>query len=93
MARQCWKRATVGQSGTERAVGKDTVFRIGSVTKQFAAAALLKWRKKAAVDEDKRRKYYPSYPRAADITWRRCFTTPQACTVTRDSVILDREAA
>lgn len=52
-------------------VTDDGVFRIGSVTKQFTAAALLQLRDEGRLSVDDRlAKYYPDYPRAADITIR-----------------------
>ena len=52
-------------------VKPDTVFRIGSITKQFTAAAILMLaeEKKIAVD-DKLSKYFPDFPRADDVTLR-----------------------
>lgn len=50
-------------------VDNDTVFRIGSVTKQFAAVALLQLQEENRLSvNDRLSKYYPNYPRAADIT-------------------------
>lgn len=50
-------------------VTNDSVFRIGSVTKQFTAAALLKLQEEGKLSlSDKLSKYYPAYPRAADVT-------------------------
>jgi len=47
------------------------VLRIGSVTKQFTAAALLQLRDEGRLSiDDRLSKYYPNYPRAADITIR-----------------------
>lgn len=52
-------------------VNDDSVFLIGSVTKQFTAAALLQLRDEGKLSMDDRlAKYYPDYPRAADITIR-----------------------
>ena len=52
-------------------VKPDTVFRIGSITKQFTAAALLMLaeEKKLSVD-DKLSKYFPDFPRADEVTLR-----------------------
>ena len=52
-------------------VKADTVFRIGSITKQFTAAAilLLAEEKKLGID-DKLSKYFPDFPRADEITLR-----------------------
>jgi D-alanyl-D-alanine carboxypeptidase len=51
------------------AVSNDSVFRIGSVTKQFTAVALLLLAEEGKVSlQDKLSKYYPNFPRANDIT-------------------------
>src|ERR1700679_2645509 len=50
-------------------VSNDSVFRIGSVTKQFTAVALLLLAEDGKVSlQDKLSKYYPNFPRADDIT-------------------------
>jgi D-alanyl-D-alanine carboxypeptidase len=50
-------------------VSNDGVFRIGSVTKQFTAVALLLLAEEGKVSlQDKLSKYYPNFPRADDIT-------------------------
>jgi len=50
-------------------VSNDSAFRIGSVTKQFTAVALLQLQEEGKLTvSDKLSKYYPDYPRAADIT-------------------------
>jgi CubicO group peptidase (beta-lactamase class C family) len=50
-------------------VSNDSVFRIGSVTKQFTAVALLLLAEEGKVSlQDKLSKYYPNFPRADDIT-------------------------
>jgi D-alanyl-D-alanine carboxypeptidase len=50
-------------------VSNNSVFRIGSVTKQFTAAALLLLAEEGKVSlQDKLSKYYPNFPRANDIT-------------------------
>lgn len=50
-------------------VANDSVFRIGSVTKQFTAAALLLLAEEGKVSlQDTLAKYYPNFPRANDIT-------------------------
>lgn len=49
----------------------DTVFRVGSITKQFASACilLLAEQKKLTLD-DKLSKYFPDFPRADEVTIR-----------------------
>ncbi|HEX7115916.1 MAG TPA: serine hydrolase domain-containing protein [Steroidobacter sp.] len=50
-------------------VTNDTVFRIGSITKQFPAVVLLLLQEEGKLSlDDKLAKYYPSFPRAADIS-------------------------
>jgi D-alanyl-D-alanine carboxypeptidase len=50
-------------------VSNDSVFRIGSVTKQFTAVALLLLAEEGKLSlQDKLSKYYPNFPRANDIT-------------------------
>jgi len=50
-------------------VSNNSVFRVGSVTKQFTAAALLLLAEEGKLSlQDKLSKYYPNFPRAADIT-------------------------
>jgi D-alanyl-D-alanine carboxypeptidase len=50
-------------------VSNDSVFRVGSVTKQFTAVALLLLAEEGKVSlQDKLSKYYPDFPRANDIT-------------------------
>ncbi|HEX7115917.1 MAG TPA: serine hydrolase domain-containing protein [Steroidobacter sp.] len=50
-------------------VNDDTVFRIGSITKQFTAAALLLLQEEGKLSlDDKLAKYYPGFPGAADIS-------------------------
>jgi D-alanyl-D-alanine carboxypeptidase len=50
-------------------VSNDSVFRVGSVTKQFTAVALLLLAEEGKLAlQDKLSKYYPNFPRAGDIT-------------------------
>lgn len=50
-------------------VNNESVFRIGSVTKQFTAVALLQLQEEGKLSlNDRLAKYYPDYSRAADIT-------------------------
>lgn len=50
-------------------VGNDSVFRIGSITKEFTAVAVLQLQEEGKLSlSDRLSKYYPEYPRAADIT-------------------------
>lgn len=50
-------------------VANDHVFRIGSTTKQFTAAALLKLAEEGKLSiDDRLSKYYPDFPRANDIS-------------------------
>jgi D-alanyl-D-alanine carboxypeptidase len=50
-------------------VANTSVFRVGSVTKQFTAVALLLLAEEGKVSlQDKLSKYYPNFPRADDIT-------------------------
>lgn len=52
-------------------VTADTVFRIGSVTKQFTAAAVLKLADQGKLSVDDRlSKYYPAFPRGEEVTLR-----------------------
>jgi CubicO group peptidase (beta-lactamase class C family) len=50
-------------------VTNDSVFRIGSVTKQFTAAAILKLQEEGRLSvEDRLAKYFPEFPGAGEIT-------------------------
>ena len=50
-------------------VANTSIFRVGSVTKQFTAVALLLLAEEGKVSvQDKLSKYYPNFPRANDIT-------------------------
>ena len=50
-------------------VSNDSIFRVGSVTKQFTAVALLLLAEEGKLSlQDKLSKYYPHFPRANDIT-------------------------
>jgi hypothetical protein len=47
----------------------DSIFRIGSITKQFVAAAILKLQEEGELSvDDKLSKYYPDYPGAENVT-------------------------
>ncbi len=49
--------------------GPDTPFRIGSVTKQFTSAAILKLREDGKLDvSDKLSKFFPGFPRGDEVT-------------------------
>lgn len=76
-------------------VTNDSVFRIGSVTKQFTAAALLKLEEEGKLStSDKLSKYYPKYPRAADVTLAQMLHhTSGLHSYTDDADLLGREAA
>ena len=51
------------------AAGPDTPFRIGSVTKQFTSAAILKLREDGKLDvSDKLSKFFPGFPRGDEVT-------------------------
>lgn len=68
---------TCGKADREKdlAVKPDTVFRIGSITKQFSAAAILLLRDdgKLSID-DPLSKFLPDYPRGKDVTVRQLLT-------------------
>lgn len=50
-------------------VENDSIFRIGSITKQFSAVALLELQEEGRLSlNDRLSAYYPDFPRAADIT-------------------------
>jgi CubicO group peptidase (beta-lactamase class C family) len=54
---------------SKKPVTKDTKFRIGSVTKQFTAAAILKLQENGLVSiNDKLSKYIPDFPRGGEVT-------------------------
>jgi CubicO group peptidase (beta-lactamase class C family) len=56
-------------------VTPETKFRIGSITKQFTAAAILKLQEQGKLSvEDKLSKYYPDYPRGGEVTLRHLLT-------------------
>lgn len=56
---------------TKAAATSATIFRIGSLTKQFTAAALLKLAGMGRVSlDDSLAKYFPDFPRAGDVTLR-----------------------
>lgn len=76
-------------------MANDSVFRIGSVTKQFTAAALLKLQEEGKLSlNDKLAKYYPAYPRAADVTLvQMLHHTSGLHSYTDDQAMMEREAA
>ena len=56
-------------------VTAETKFRIGSISKQFTAAAILKLQEQGKLSvEDKLTKYYPDYPRGGEVTLRHLLT-------------------
>jgi CubicO group peptidase (beta-lactamase class C family) len=56
-------------------VTSQTKFRIGSISKQFTAAAILKLQEQGKLSvEDKLSKYFPAYPRAGEVTLRHLLT-------------------
>ena len=56
-------------------VTAETKFRIGSISKQFTAAAILKLQEQGKLSvEDKLSKYYPDYPRGGEVTLRHLLT-------------------
>lgn len=56
-------------------VTTDTKFRIGSITKQFTAAAILKLAEQGKLSlDDTLDKYYPDFPRASDVTLKQLMT-------------------
>ena len=64
-------------------VTADTSFRIGSVTKQFTAAAILKLAQQGRVSvTDRLSKYFPAVPRAGDVTLYELLTHTSGSTTT-----------
>ena len=56
-------------------VTAETKFRIGSISKQFTAAAILRLQEQGKLSvEDKLSKYYPDYPRGGEVTLRHLLT-------------------
>lgn len=56
-------------------VGPETTFRIGSITKQFIAAAILKLQEQGKLSvKDKLSKYMPDFPRGNEVTLRQLLT-------------------
>lgn len=56
-------------------VTTDTKFRIGSITKQFTAAAILKLAEQGKLSlDDTLDKYYPDFPRGSDVTIKQLMT-------------------
>ena len=61
--------------GNKVPVTSDTKFRIGSITKQFVASAILKLQEEGKVNvNDKLSKYLPDFPRADEVTIHRLLT-------------------
>jgi CubicO group peptidase (beta-lactamase class C family) len=66
-----------GLAGLEHRVPitPQTIFRIGSITKQFTAAAILKLQEEGKLSvEDKLSKYIPGFPRGDEVTLRQLLT-------------------
>ncbi len=58
-----------------RSITPETKFRIGSITKQFTASAILKLQEQGKLNvEDKLSKYYPDYPRGSEVALRHLLT-------------------
>ncbi len=58
-----------------RAMTPLTKFRVGSITKQFTASAILKLQEQGKLKvEDKLSKYFPDYPRGGEVTLRHLLT-------------------
>jgi CubicO group peptidase (beta-lactamase class C family) len=58
-----------------RKVTRETLFRIGSVTKQFTAAAILRLAEQGKLDlSDRLAEYFPGFARGAEITLRQMLT-------------------
>lgn len=57
------------------AARSDTIYRVGSITKQFTAAAVLKLAEDGRLSlDDPLSKYVPSFPRASEVTLRQLLT-------------------
>lgn len=74
-------------------VNNDSVFRIGSVTKQFTAAALLKLEEEGKLSlDDKLSRYYPDFPNAGSITLKQMLHhTSGIYNYTNDAEFMKRE--
>jgi CubicO group peptidase (beta-lactamase class C family) len=65
----------VADTDTKTPVTAETKFRIGSVTKQFTAAAVLRLAEDGKLSlTDPLKKYFPDFPRAGDITVQQLLT-------------------
>ena len=64
--KDCFGYADIGQN---KAFEPTTIFRIGSVSKQFTASAILKLQEKGKISaEDKLNKFLPDFPRADEVS-------------------------
>lgn len=76
-------------------VNNDSVFRIGSVTKQFTAVALLKLEEEGKLSlDDKLSKYYPKFPNSDSVTLQQMLHhTSGIHNYTNDGDFMEREGA
>jgi CubicO group peptidase (beta-lactamase class C family) len=66
-----------GMADTEHSIAADvkTRFRIGSITKQFTATAILKLQEEGKLRvDDKLSKYFPNFPRGSEVTLQHLLT-------------------
>jgi len=72
-------------------VGPDTVFRIGSLTKQFTAAAVLLLAERGRLKiDDKLSLYLPAFPRASEVTLRDLLDHTSGIHNFTESPVIDR---